>query len=202
MSLLYQERNKKDKSLKRLRFLIEILWRFYSFSYVFKWALKLLWLSKTFGYTYEGVQFSEVSAFQPATLPKINSFIDMKQKLERHIHKILPRSFSLFDKCRQLYSYASNWITQLIESILMDSVFYTYENCIMFLPFGDCVRVNDFLLTIKSCSVYHYCTTSFNKAWTQVLRRIKSLTMVPAGNKAKRLSSVNYTIKIIHNHHV
>ena len=47
------------------------------------------------------------------------------------------------------------------------------------------------------CSGYHYCTTSFNKAWNQVLRRFKpcsrrvgdsrwwgSLTMVPAGNKA------------------
>ena len=54
------------------------------------------------------------------------------------------------------------------------------------------------------CSGYDYCTTSFNKAWTQVLRRLKSCsrrvrdsrwwgsrTMVPAGNQAKRLSSVN-----------
>ena len=54
------------------------------------------------------------------------------------------------------------------------------------------------------CSGYHKCTTSFNKAWTQVLRRFKpcsrhvadsqwcgSLTTVPAGNKAKRFSSVN-----------
>ena len=45
-------------------------------------------------------------------------------------------------------------------------------------------------------SGYHYCTTSFNKIWTQILRRFKpcsrcdgdlgwwdSLTMVPAGNK-------------------
>ena len=48
------------------------------------------------------------------------------------------------------------------------------------------------------CSGYYYCTISFNKAWTLVLRRFKSysrrvgdsrwwgtLTMVPAGNKAK-----------------
>ena len=61
------------------------------------------------------------------------------------------------------------------------------------------------------CSGNHYCTTSFNKAWTQVLRRFKSclrrvgdsrwwgsLTMVPAGNKAKRLSLVNHTTKTIH----
>ena len=60
------------------------------------------------------------------------------------------------------------------------------------------------------CSGYHYCTTSFNKAWTQVLRRFKScwrwvgnlgwwgsLTMVPARNKAERLSSVNHTTKTI-----
>ena len=48
------------------------------------------------------------------------------------------------------------------------------------------------------CSGYDYSTTSFNKVWTQILRRLKScsqcvrdlrwwgsLTMVPAGNKAK-----------------
>ena len=64
------------------------------------------------------------------------------------------------------------------------------------------------------CSGYHYCTTSFNKAGTQVLRRLKSclrragdsqwwgsLTMVPTGNRAKRLSSVNHTTKTIHHHH-
>ena len=57
------------------------------------------------------------------------------------------------------------------------------------------------------CSGYHY-KTSLNKAWTQVLRRLKSclrhvgdlgwwesLTMVWAGNKAKRLLSVNHTTK-------
>ena len=58
---------------------------------------------------------------------------------------------------------------------------------------------------------YHYCTTSFNKAWTQVMCRFKScsrrvgdwrwwgsLTMVPAGNESKRLSSVNHATKIMH----
>ena len=52
------------------------------------------------------------------------------------------------------------------------------------------------------------------KFWTHVLRRFKSwsrrvgvsrwwgsLTMVPAGNKAKRFSSVNHTKKTIHHHH-
>ena len=64
------------------------------------------------------------------------------------------------------------------------------------------------------CCGCHYYTTSFNLAWTHVLHRFKpclrcvrdsrcggSLTTVPAGNKAKRLSSVNHTIKIIHRHH-
>ena len=64
------------------------------------------------------------------------------------------------------------------------------------------------------CSRYHYCTTSFNKVSTQVLRRLKScsrcvgdsrwwefLTIVPAWNKAKRCSSVNHTTKTIHHHH-
>ena len=56
---------------------------------------------------------------------------------------------------------------------------------------------------------YHYCTTSFIKAWIQVLPRFKScsrsvgdsrwwgsLIMVPTGDKAKRLSSVNHTTKL------
>ena len=62
---------------------------------------------------------------------------------------------------------------------------------------------------------YHYCTTSFNKAWTQVLCKFEfclrhvrdsqwwgSLTRVPAGNKAKRLSLVNHTTKTNHHHHL
>ena len=53
-------------------------------------------------------------------------------------------------------------------------------------------------------------TTSFNKAWTQILRRFKSclrrvgdsrwwgsLTMFPAWNTAKRLSSVNRSTKSV-----
>ena len=60
----------------------------------------------------------------------------------------------------------------------------------------------------------HCCTTSVNKARTQVLHRLKpcsqcvgyswlwgSLTMVLAGNKAKHLLSVNHTTKTIHHHH-
>ena len=65
------------------------------------------------------------------------------------------------------------------------------------------------------CNGYEYCTTSFNKAWAQVLCRFKScsrrvgylrwwgsLTMVPAGSKAKRLSLVNHITKPIHHHHI
>ena len=64
------------------------------------------------------------------------------------------------------------------------------------------------------CSGYHYFSTSLKKAWTQALRRLKScsrrvgdprwwgsLTMIPAGNKAKPLSSVNHATKKIHNHY-
>ena len=60
----------------------------------------------------------------------------------------------------------------------------------------------------------HYCTSSFIKAWTQVLCMFKSclrrigdsqwwgsLTMSPPGNKAKRLSSFNHTAKAIHHYH-
>ena len=64
------------------------------------------------------------------------------------------------------------------------------------------------------CSGYHHGTTSYNKAWTQVLHRFnsclqhvrdsqwwRSLTMVLAGYKPKCLSSVNHTPKTIHHHH-
>ena len=71
--------------------------------------------SKTLENSYEGVQFSEVADLQPATLQNINSFTDMKQGFQRRIHKNLPHSFNLFDKCNSC-SY-SNWITQLIKSI-------------------------------------------------------------------------------------
>ena len=53
------------------------------------------------------------------------------------------------------------------------------------------------------CGGYHYCTTSFNKAWNQVLRRFKSsservgdsrwwryLTVILARNEAKHLLSI------------
>ena len=61
---------------------------------------------------------------------------------------------------------------------------------------------------------YHYYTISFHKAWTQVLHKFKScsrrvrdlrwcgsLTMVPARNKAKHLSSVSHTTETIYHHH-
>ena len=64
------------------------------------------------------------------------------------------------------------------------------------------------------CSNYHYCITSFNKVWTQVLRRFKYclqhvgdsqwwefLTIVPAGNKAKHPWMVDHTTQTIHFHH-
>ena len=59
------------------------------------------------------------------------------------------------------------------------------------------------------CNVYHYCTSSFNKPWTQALLRFKScswqwwesLTWVPAENKAQHLFSVSHSVKTIHYHH-
>ena len=37
----------KRQQLEKLMFLTEIPWRFLNFSYVFKWALKVLWLANT-----------------------------------------------------------------------------------------------------------------------------------------------------------
>ena len=71
----------------------------------------------------------------------------------------------------------------------------------------------DNLIVAPWCSGYHYCTTSFNKTWTQNLSRFKScsqrvgdswwwgsVTMVLDRNYAKCLSSVNLTTKTIHHH--
>ena len=68
-------------------------------------------------------------------------------------------------------------------------------------------------LLTPSCIGYHYCTTLFNLAWTQVLRRLKScsrcvrhlrwgrsLTMTPAGNTTGLLSSVTHTTKTNYHH--
>ena len=63
------------------------------------------------------------------------------------------------------------------------------------------------------CNSYHYCTTSFispnikfqtSSRFKSNLRRVRDsqwwecLTMIAAGNKAKRLSLVNHTTKTIH----
>ena len=57
---------------------------------------------KTLENTYEGLPFSEVTGLQPATLLKIDSFIDMKQRFQRRIYKNLLHSFNLFVKRRWL----------------------------------------------------------------------------------------------------
>ena len=76
----------------------------------------------------------------------------------------------------------------------------------------DIIMVNHLSTTVTPwCSGYHYCVTSFNKAWTHALRGFKycsrrvgdskwwgTLAMILAGNKAKCLSSVNHTTKTIH----
>ena len=74
--------------------------------------------------------------------------------------------------------------------------------------------INTAYTVVPWCSGYHYCTTIFIKAWTQVLRRLKSylrrvgdsrwwrsLTMVPAGNKTTPIIGQPYRKKIYNNHH-
>ena len=97
---------------------------------------------------------------------------------------------------------------------------YRYHNHVLPIwPFSAQFSENDVTRGISGvvapwCSGYHYCTTSCPEAWTQVLCKFKScsrhvgdlrwwesLTMVPAGNTAKRLSSVNHPPKIIHQLH-
>ena len=50
-------------------------------------------LSKIRDSTYEGVQTTKFAAgFQPATLLKINSLIDIKQIFQKRIHRNLPQN--------------------------------------------------------------------------------------------------------------
>ena len=67
-----------------------------------------------------------------------------------------------------------------------------------------------FDIVLNTCSGYHYCTTSLTKpelrfcAGSQRVRDSPwwgSLTMAPAGNKAKCLLPVNHMTKTIHHHH-
>ena len=81
-----------------------------------------------------------------------------------------------------------------------------------------CFYISLILRIMWAFIFFHYLirrsTTSFSKAWFQVLRRFKSclrrivdsrwwgsLAMVLAGNKAKRLSPLNHTTKTINRHH-
>ena len=69
--------------------------------------------SQTLENTYEGIQFSGVTGLESATLLKIDSFIDMKQRFQRRIHKNLPHlSINLISV--NSFSLSDNWITQLI----------------------------------------------------------------------------------------
>ena len=51
------------------------------------------------------VMLQAFTGLQPAALLKIDSFMYMKQKFQWSIHKHLPHSFNLFDKCRQLFIF-------------------------------------------------------------------------------------------------
>ena len=51
------------------------------------------------------VKLKAFTGLLPATLLKIDSFIYMKQKFQRRIHKNLPHSFNVFGKCRQLFIF-------------------------------------------------------------------------------------------------
>ena len=68
-------------------------------------ARQLTDLAKSLKILIKGVQFSEVAGLQPATLLKIDSFIDMKRRFQRRIHKNLTHSFDFFDKCKQLLKF-------------------------------------------------------------------------------------------------
>ena len=80
-------------------------WEIFTNTLFYRTPLITYRFSKTLENTYEGVQFSKAAELQPATLLNINSLIDTKQWFQSGIHKNLPHSFNLFDKCRQLFMF-------------------------------------------------------------------------------------------------
>ena len=73
--------------------------------------------------------------------------------------------------------------------------------CIVFLLRRGAVVIDTAQLHSTKFELW-FCTSS-NPACDLLedSRWLESLTIVPAGNKAKRLSSVNHTAKTIHHHH-
>ena len=130
----------------------------------------------------------------------------LKAKLgEDTVQKIKFFIKNSFSKCDQIRSFL--WIRSHLlkkKSLMKNFIF-----CIVWsLSSITCIL----LVVAPWCRGYHYCTTSFNEAWNQVLRRYKSwhvgdlrwwepLTMVPVRNGTKSLSPVNHSTKIIYHHH-
>ena len=97
-------------------------------------------------------------------------------------------------------------------------MYMMYTFCRSKLMYTKCIQnvyiQNVYLLWRRGVVLITAAPASFNKVWTQVLRRFKSysrrvgdsrwwgyLSVVPAGNKAKSLSPVNHITKTIHHHH-
>ena len=116
-------------------------------------------------------------------------------------------------KCNASNDIASELSNKLAKARLFQEISNYVEPRVRIKVFSGVT--NCVILLAPRCSGYHYYTTLLDKAWTQVLRRFKSysrrvrnsrwwgsLTMVPAGNEVKRLSSVNHATKtILHHHH-
>ena len=100
---------------------------------------------------------------------------------------------------------------------IQNQVLYYFEKSIDNLDLFWADKTSDFhtkyygWYSVWCCSCYYYYTISLSKAWTLVLQRFKpcsrrvgdcqwleSQTMVSAGNKTTRLSSVNHTTRVIH----
>ena len=102
---------------------------------------------------------------------------------------------------KELFKYA-------VEEIANDATYWNNEIIdYKDLPKGLIKRRVILPNSVQWCSGYHYCTTSFIKAWTQVLHRFKSClwrvgdsrwwgsrTVVPAGNKATTILQKQFII--------
>ena len=113
------------------------------------------------------------------------------------------RSANTWRAASEVKNFPSYLINRFYENILISQ--YRHSQPGIF-----CIHFESFMRILTSCCCgYHYCTTSFKQilnsgsghGQTGDSRRWGSLTTVPAGNKAKRLSLVNHTTKAVHHHH-
>ena len=118
-------------------------------------------------------------------------------EINNYLHWVLKKGF------KQIIKITQSGIKNKVEEAKNASI----KNHLLFVPYK-AGKGRERNIVTPWCSGYHYCTTSFNKAWAKVLYRFKSCSWRVrdfeivrisdnglAGNKAKRLLLINHFTK-------